>query len=255
MQLSENTGASRGIWAAVSIAVLLAVWAIAAALASDPRLMPSPMAVFARVAAGVAKGELPYHVGVTLLRVMVSFALAMLIGAGLGIALGRRPLVNRFFDSWLILLLHIPALVTIVLCYIWIGLHESAAILAVVINKLPNTAVTLREGARSLDKSYEEMAAVYGFGRWKTFRHVLLPQLAPFMVASARSGLALVWKIVLVVELLGRSNGVGFMIYTYFQTFDVAGILAYSLAFITVILTIEYSVLQPWETAANRWRQ
>lgn len=250
----SHTGAARALWAAASIAVLIAIWGAAAAFSGGQHL-PSPAEVFLRIRDGVLSGQLPYHVGMTLLRVGAAFALAMLLGAGVGIAMGRRRLVNLFFDSWLILLLHIPALVTIVLSYIWIGFHEGTAVLAVVINKLPNTAVTMREGARALDKSYEEMAQVYGFGPWKTFRHVVLPQLAPFFVASARSGLALVWKIVLVVELLGRSNGVGFQIYTYFQLFDVAGILAYSIAFIVVILAIEYWLLQPWEAAANRWRQ
>ncbi len=245
---------SRGLWSAVSIVVLLAIWGMAAEI-SGSRYLPSPLAVFAHMAAETARGALPFHVGVTLARVAVAFALAMMLGAAIGIALGRRRALNLFLDPWLILALHLPALVTIVLCYIWVGLNETAAILAVVINKAPNTAVTLREGARSLDKSFEEMAFIYGFGRWKTFRHVLVPQLAPFFVAAARSGLALVWKIVLVVELLGRSNGVGFMIYTDFQNFDVTGILAYAIAFIVVVLAIEYVVLQPWETLASRWRQ
>lgn len=247
-------GAMRGAWAVASIAALIGIWGVIAAFYGGEHL-PSPHEVFVRIGEGVASGVLPYHVGMTLARVGAAFVLAMLLGAGVGIVMARRRLVNLFFDSWLILLLHIPALVTIVLSYIWIGFHEGTAVLAVVINKLPNTAVTMREGARALDKSYEEMAAVYGFGPWKTFRHVIMPQLAPFFVASARSGLALVWKIVLVVELLGRSNGVGFQIYTYFQLFDVAGILAYSIAFIVVILAIEYALLQPWEAAVSRWRR
>ena len=83
----------------------------------------------------------------------------------------------------------------------------------------------------------------------------MLPQLMPYIAAAARSGLALVWKIVLVVELLGRSNGVGFQLYTAFQLFDVTGILAYALAFILVVQLIELAILQPWEAAANRWRR
>jgi NitT/TauT family transport system permease protein len=75
------------------------------------------------------------------------------------------------------------------------------------------------------------------------------------MAAAARSGLALVWKIVLVVELLGRSSGVGFQLHTYFQLFDVAGILAYAIFFIAVVQVIEMTLLQPWEAAANRWRR
>ncbi|MGI9462346.1 MAG: ABC transporter permease, partial [Aestuariivirgaceae bacterium] len=99
-----------------------------------------------------------------------------------------------------------------------------------------------------------QMADAYQFGRWKTFRHVILPQLNPFIAASARSGLALVWKIVLVVELLGRSNGVGFQLHLFFQLFDVASLLAYAIAFIIVVQLIELLILQPWERAANRWR-
>ena len=99
------------------------------------------------------------------------------------------------------------------------------------------------------------MARVYRFGAWKRFYHVLLPQLQPYLSAASRSGISLIWKIVLVVELLGRSNGVGFQINLYFQLFDVAAILAYTLAFVGVMLLIELIVVQPLEHASTRWRQ
>src|SRR3712207_2269764 len=211
------------------------------------RLLPTPAQVGAALVAAAREGALAYHVGVTLARVLASFAIAILIGGALGIALGRSPTANRLFDPWLVLFLNLPALVVIILCYVWFGLNEAAAITAVAVNKIPNVAVTLREGARSLDRDLLEMAQVFRFGRWKTLRHVVLPQLAPFFAAASRSGLALVWKIVLVVELLGRSSGVGFALNTAFQLFDVATILAYALAFTTVIQVIELCVLQPWE--------
>jgi len=76
-----------------------------------------------------------------------------------------------------------------------------------------------------------------------------------YLAAAARSGLALVWKIVLVVELLGRPSGVGFQIATFFQFFDVAGILAYALAFILVVQAVEWGVLQPLERRLTQWRR
>jgi NitT/TauT family transport system permease protein len=85
-------------------------------------------------------------------------------------------------------------------------------------------------------------------------RHVVLPQLQPYLAAATRSGIALIWKIVLVVELLGRSSGVGFQLNLYFQLFDVAGILAYTLTFVAVMLIIELAVIQPIEKHATRWR-
>ncbi len=249
-----NPALSRAAWLAGSLFALILIWAIAAAFAA-PRYLPSPLAVLGVMAAGVQSGELPYHVGVTLARVAGGFLLAMSIGSAIGILMGRSFRFNLFFDSWLTLFLNMPALVTIILCYIWFGLNEMTAIAAVALNKIPNVAVTMREGARALSTDYRQMAQVYHLSRWKTLRHVTLPQLAPFFAAATRSGLALVWKIVLVVELLGRSNGVGFQLHTYFQLFDVANILAYAIAFIIVVQLIEMFVLQPWERSVNRWRQ
>jgi NitT/TauT family transport system permease protein len=99
------------------------------------------------------------------------------------------------------------------------------------------------------------MAESFRMTRWRTLRHVVLPQLSPYVFAAARNGLSLIWKIVLVVELLGRSNGVGFRIQVYFQLFDVTRLLAYTLAFILVMQAFEWSVMQPLERRANRWRQ
>jgi NitT/TauT family transport system permease protein len=244
-----------GAWQrTVSFCVLVLLWELAS-LAANPRKLPSPQIVAGVLAEGIADGSLPYHVGITLARVAASFALAMLIGFAIGIAMGRRPRLDRFFDGWLVLFLNIPALVTIVLCYVWFGLVESAAIAAVALNKIPNVIVTLREGARALNRDYLEMAEVFRLGQAKTLRHIVLPELYPFIVAAARSGLALIWKIVLVVEAFGRSSGVGFQINTDFNNFNVASILAYTVAFVVVIQLIELTILRPLERRANQWRR
>ena len=244
---------SRSVIQACSIGALLLLWGLLSA-ALDNRVLPGPVEVFHVAVAAVASGELLYHLGVTLARVAVSFTLAMIVGSAIGLAMGRLRRVDSFFDFWLILFLNIPALVTIILCYIWFGLSEVAAVLAVALNKIPNASVTMREGARALDRQYLDFAKVYRLSRWQTLRHVILPQLNPFFAASARSGLALVWKIVLVVELLGRSNGVGFQLHLFFQLFDVSSIFAYTIAFILVVQAIEVGIFNPWERRANRWR-
>lgn len=200
-------------------------------------------------------GQLPFHLGVTLLRLIVSFTIAMLLGCAIGIVLGRNKKLDAFFDNWLVIFLNVPALVTIILCYVWFGLVESAAILAVVINKLPNVIVTIREGTRTLDQDLLEMARCYRFGKRKTLVHVIWPQLHPFVMGATRSGLALIWKIILVVELLGRSKGMGYQLHLFFQLFDVANILAYTIAFVAVIQLIELLVLKPLDKKAMRWRR
>lgn len=238
----------------MSITLLLVVWEVVALLLAS-RLFPGPAEVASALLREFQAGSLVTHVGATLARVVVSFFLAMLVGGAIGLALGRVRSADLFFDTWLIFFLNLPALVVIILCYVWFGLTETAAVTAVAINKIPNVAVTVREGARSLSKDLAEMAQVYKLGMWKTLRHVTLPQLAPFFAAAARSGLALVWKIVLVVELLGRSNGVGHQLNVAFQLFDVPMILAYAIAFIIVVQAIEIGILQPIEARVGRWRR
>lgn len=237
-----------------SIVLLLAIWhGVSLALAKPTLPLPAHVAeVFWQA---TVSGELPYHLGATLLRLIVSFSLAMLLGCAIGIVLGKNKTLDAFFDNWLVIFLNIPALVTIILCYVWFGLEESAAILAVVINKLPNVIVTIREGARSLDKDLLEMAQSYRLSKRKTYLHVIWPQLHPFVMAATRSGLALIWKIILVVELLGRSNGMGYQLHLFFQLFDVASLLAYSFAFVAVIQVIEMLLLKPLDRASQRWRR
>ncbi len=246
--------AATAIAVAVSIAGLVALWALISAWA-DSRVFPGPGAVYGSLAEEAASGELFFHLAMTLMRVLGAFAVAMAVGSAIGIALGQDERLNRFFDPWVILFLNIPALVTIVLAYIWFGLNEAAAIGAVAVNKIPNVVVTLREGTRAMDPALTEMARVYRFSRQRMLFDVVLPQLQPFIAAASRSGIALIWKIVLVVELLGRSNGVGFQIHLYFQLFDVAAILAYTLAFVAVMLAVELTLVQPYERRVTRWRR
>lgn len=237
-----------------SLAALIAVWALAAALVQS-RLLPGPLTVGTTILADVRSGELPFQMACTFGRVISSFAIAMVLGVIAGYAMGRSKTVDRYADPWLIVLINMPALVTIIFAYIWIGLNETAAILAVAVNKLPNVTVVMREGARALDLELDEMAKAFKFTWLSRIRHVVIPQLAPYLAASSRSGLSIVWKIVLVVELIGRPNGVGFVLGSAFSLFDMAKILSYAISFIALMLVIESLLVQPLERRAIRWRR
>jgi NitT/TauT family transport system permease protein len=236
-----------------SVALLLVAWLIGSYLIG-PRLLPGPQAVALAIVHEARSGALAFNLGITLLRVAASFTLAMALGTVIGLAMGRNSVIDRLADPWLVVLLNLPALVIIVLAYVWAGLTEIAALVAVALNKLPIAIVTVREGARALDPSLDEMATVFRMSGWVRLRHVTMPQLAPYLAAATRSGLSLVWKIVLIVELLGRPNGVGFEIGVAFQLFDVTRILAYALTFVVVMLAIETFLVQPFERYVSRWR-
>ena len=237
----------------LSALALLVVWQSAASIAQST-LLPSPAAVALALGRLIMQGRLPVDLGITLLRVAASFVLAMAAGAAIGILMGESRRADRLLDLWLVLGLNIPALVIIFLCYLWLGLGEVAAVVAVALNKVPTSAVILREGARAVDRELLQVADVLRLSWTRRLRRVYLPQLYPYFMAATRSGLALIWKIVLVAELVGRSNGVGFQLGVYFAFFDITNILAYTASFIAVVAAAESLAIRPLERRLLRWR-
>ena len=251
MRRAETTAARDRL---VSLLGFLALWWLGSILAGSPALLPSPARVGAFAWRELLSGDLPSAFGATLARVAIAFTLAMIGGSVVGYAAGRSARFNALIDSWVVIALNLPVLVVIVLAYIWIGLNDTAAVLAVILAKAPTVIVTVREGARALDPGLAEMARVFRLPLPSRLRHVVAPQLLPYLAAAGRSGLSITWKIVLVVELLGRPSGVGYVLNLMFQNFNVTGILAYGLTFAGLMLLVEAAILQPLERSANAWR-
>jgi ABC-type nitrate/sulfonate/bicarbonate transport system permease component len=243
----------RAVRFALSLIGFILLWGLVAGLAHSSNL-PTPLAVVAFIADDIGHGDMVFNIGVTLGRAAASFTIAMILGCGLGFIFGRMPRVDEAFMPWVLVLMNTPVLVIAVLCFIWFKTTEASAILAVVLSKLPNNTVIVRDGVRSFDPGLDDIAVIYRFSLAKRFRHILLPQAMPFLMAAARSGIGIVWKIVLVVELFGLSSGVGFEISKYFGLFAVKEIIGYSVAFSLVMLAVEFLLLQPLDDYARRWR-
>lgn len=239
---------------ATSLLTLVFAWAVTSYFAQSDAY-PGPIAVVDRMLAEAASGELWFHLGATFSRVIVAFGFAWLIGVLIGTSLGRSESLDRWFWPWVNTFLNMPALVVIVICYLGLGMTEAAAVVAVVINKAPLIAVNIRDGVRQFETRYEEFASIYGLSWLQKMRLIWIPQLEPFLFTALRTGLSLTWKIILVVELLGRSSGVGFQIHLYFQLFEVDMILAYALSFMVAMQFIEWVVVRPLEQHVQRWRK
>jgi NitT/TauT family transport system permease protein len=237
-----------------SLAVLVITWAVTSQLAQSDAF-PGPLAVGAKMLQESMNGELWVHLGATFGRVMVAFGLAWAVGIGVGAALGRSDTLDRWFWPWVNTFLNMPALVIIVICYLGLGMSELAAVLAVVINKAPLIATNVRDGVRQFESKYEEFALIYRLSWLQKVRLIWLPQLEPFLFTALRTVLSLTWKIILVVELLGRSSGIGFQIHLYFQLFEVDMILAYALSFMIAMQLIELSAVRPLEQRVQQWRK
>jgi NitT/TauT family transport system permease protein len=235
------------------VPLLLLVWQVLAMVLTN-RLFPTPIEVAFHLYELATEGPLISDLIKTLLRAAVAFSVSMVIGTVIGIVIGRMPIVDRLFSGWLVVGLNLPAIVVAIVLYIWLGLTEFALVLAVVLNKAPLVIVTIREGVRSFSRDFEELGRAFRMPFHRRLRLIFVPQLMPFVLAAARTGLSLIWKIVLVFEVLGSDGGVGYRVAVLFQFFDMEGILAYTTAFILVVLAFEYGVMRPFERRILRWR-
>lgn len=233
--------------------LLLVLWQVLAQHLNN-RLFPTPVDIAGHIWVLATTGKLVADFSKTLVRSGIAFVVSMLIGCGLGIMLGRVSWLDRLFNGWVVVGLNLPAIVIAFVLYIWLGLTEFALILAVVCNKVPLVVTTVREGVRSLSRDYDELAAAFRMPFGRRLRLIFMPQLMPFILAAARTGLSLIWKIVLVFEVLGSDGGVGFRMNVFFQFFDMDGIFAYTLVFIAVVVVIEYGVMRPLEQWICGWR-
>jgi len=249
----RSGGAGVGPWLTLaSYLSLLLVWVLAARAA--PNLIPGPVETLQFVAREYQRGVLIKHLLVTTQRVLSAFAVGMVIGVAAGAAMGASKRVDDLLQGWLVVLLTIPRILLFVVAYLTIGLSDQALVVALVITIVPTIVVAVREGARAIDGSLVEMARAFRRSPATTWLHVVLPQLVPYIVGTARGALALAWKMVVLGELLGRTSGVGYQISFYFQFFNMTGILAYGVTMMVLLAILDLGVMGVVQRVAFRWR-
>ena len=237
-----------------SVAAMLVGWHTIASF-FPPSLLPGPLPVFRRVGEIFVSGRFAVHMGATLLRVVAGFVSAFLVSIALGIVMGTNRIAERFFEPEIVVGLTIPSLAWSVIALMWFGISELAPIFTVFIILQPLITVNMVQGTKALDQEVIEMAKAFRAHRGMMIRDVVVPQLVPYLLASTRFGLSLAWKVVVIAELLGLSNGIGYMIHYSFGILSMVDVFAWTIAFTLVMLAIEYGLLKPLEARVTGWRR
>jgi NitT/TauT family transport system permease protein len=238
---------------AASILALISVWWLLS-LFFPPTLVPNPRETFAEVGAIVHSGELASEMGATLRRVGVGFAIAIVFSIPLGIFMGTLRSLESFFEPPVVLGLTMPGLIWAVLAIMFFGLNEKSAYAAVAITILPMLTISIWQGTKSIDKDLIDMSSVFHAGPWSKIVDVILPQLISHILAAIRYGLGFAWKVVVVVEMFGFSNGVGYRVVRGFNTFSMKTVLAWTITFLIVMIVIEFGLIGWLERSVTRWR-
>jgi NitT/TauT family transport system permease protein len=187
-------------------------------------------------------------------RVLMGFAIAYVSGMVIGIAMGRSKRVEAFFEMFIIIGTSQPGLFVAMIILVALGLKSSTAIITLGYLATPIVTVSIWQGAKNLDSGLNEVADVFGYNRVSKIRHVIMPQLWSPALAGLRQGLGLTWKYVVMIELIGLNNGVGYQVTRNFQLFDLTAVVAWTICFLAVVLFIEYAVIRTVERRLFSWR-
>jgi NitT/TauT family transport system permease protein len=237
----------------ISVLTLLALWYLGAAVL-PPSVMPAPHRVAGVLWTEMTSGSIWQDVLISMTRIGLAFSVAMSIAFVLGFAMGLSKTAECFFEIWIIGAMTVPSLVLILTIYMIIGLNDRAAVLGAALPVIPILTINIWEAIKGIDQKLIDMSKAYHAGRARIVVSVVAPQIAPVMLASARFGLGLIWKMVLFVELLGRSDGIGYKIEFYYQMFNMSEVLAHALLFVFIMLFLEIVVLGKLEHRLFGWR-
>ena len=209
---------------------------------SSGRLAPPPSVIFATFADLARSGELQRHALVTLARVAAGFGIGVGVATVIGAAAGYSPLVRRLLDPTLQALRAIPSIAWVPLFILWLGIFEASKVTLIAVGVFFPVYLGLMGAIQSVDRKLVEVGRMFRLSDLAMVRRILLPAVLPAYVISLRSGLGLGWMFVVAAELMGASEGLGYLLIDGQQLGKPAEIVAAIVAFAILGKTTDWLI-------------
>jgi NitT/TauT family transport system permease protein len=237
----------------VTAAILVATWAAASRISGSP-LFPGPLDVARSLASALAAGTLARAVGVSAVRLVVGYAIAVVTGVPLGLLLARSDTTKRALGPLLLGLSSVPSICWLPLAIVWFGLSEAAIQVVIVLGAaLPITLAT-ESAVRQLPPSIERAARTMGASGPTLIFRVLLPAAMPGILTGAKMGWTFALRSLMAGELLFVSGGLGQLLETGRDLADTALVLGIVAVIVVLSRASERVLFGPLERViARRW--
>lgn len=177
-----------------------------------PYTMPAPMAIVNTTIEYIKNGKLFVNIGVSFVRVLEGFAIALATGFVIGIGASISKKFETFTDLIIQILRPIPPIAWIPLAILWFGIGQPSKIFIIFLGAFFPIFLNTVEGVKSIDSKYFELAKVYETPKSKLIRQVIIPGALPSIMTGIRLGVGNAWVCVVAAEMIGATSGVGFML-------------------------------------------
>ncbi|MEK0083855.1 ABC transporter permease [Benzoatithermus flavus] len=204
-----------------------AAWELAARAGwIEARLLPPPSVVARAIVELQQSGDLARHTTATLARVAAGFALGLALATGLGALAGFSATARRLLDPTLQALRAIPSIAWVPLFVLWFGIFEASKVALIATGAFFPIYLSLVTGIQGVDRKLVEVGRVCQLGPLALIGRILIPAALPAWLTGVRGGLGLAWMFVIAAELMGASEGLGYLLVDGQMTGNAAQILA-----------------------------
>ena len=194
------------------LVIVTILWELASGWAVDESILPSPSAVFTALADMLLTGDLLSHLLLSLYRAAFGLGLSIAVGVLLGIGMARSDTVEDFFDVFLALLYPVPKTALVPLALLWLGRGTGTAILIIFLACLLPIILNSYNAARTVDQSLIWSAQMMGTSDRRILWKIVIPDTIPEIVTGIRQAIPVAFIALTGAELIGASNGVGYLI-------------------------------------------
>jgi NitT/TauT family transport system permease protein len=244
--------ARRALGAAASFIVLALIWESLASV-MPPFSFPSLLEIGYRTGEILLSGTLFADVLATVTRIMAGLIGAFLLGAVLASLMERFRAVDGFLSPILSFFQGIPALSWVVFAIIWFRGAEFRIFFIMVITTLPAFSFQVLDALRGMPKDLVEMVQSFRPSRRKMLTAMIFPAIVPDLLTAWKVNIGNASRVVVVAELVGASDGIGYQLLQQQQLFDMAGALAWTMQIVIFVILVQ-QILALIEAGALRYR-
>ncbi|HVH31933.1 MAG TPA: ABC transporter permease [bacterium] len=201
---------------------LLLVWELLSRTGVlDARFVPPPSLIAQTLLALMRTGELPYHVGVSVERILAGFVLGAIPAVALGLAMGLNRSIRAAVMPLVAALYPIPKIAVYPLIIFYVGIGDASKVSIVAISIFFLVLLNTMAGVLGLDRAYANIARAYGARPIDVFTTIAWPGALPSIFVGLKLGMGFALIVIVGAELLGSDAGIGFLIWRAYQIFAI----------------------------------
>ena len=232
---------------------LILVWQLLAMQISD-MILASPWQTLVKLLELLQEASFWQTLSVTLIRLAAALSIGISIGFALGLWAGRRAYVKHFLEPFRWVLMSVPPVIVVLLAMLWFGMGTQMVIFIAVLLLTPSIYINTQKGVEQIDDSWLELAHVYRFTPWQKISRLYIPAISAPLCAAIVIVCCNGVRIVVLAEVLGASNGLGFELANARSNFDISELYAWVITSLLLVAVLELLLLNPVQKHILRWR-